>query len=207
MPGSRGKQRSRDKRKRRRDVRKTSLAARQTSLAKRRAAKKQAELTAETVFDEETAAKLLVIGYDAAVGPADIDAWLALSDDTRHKAIEHYHQHHTPHETPRAPRLHAIAHLIVENQIAQNSIPEVAETLHRLTASGQPRHDAIHSIGSVMMAQLYEVSQAGKDPSVPAIIAALEALTAPPQNPTTTAQATSAPAKSARRARSGRRKR
>lgn len=46
--------------------------------------------------------------------------------------------------------MHAVFHVIVENQLADSSLAIVRETLLRLQSEGVNRHDAIHAIGSVL---------------------------------------------------------
>jgi hypothetical protein len=48
-------------------------------------------------------------------------------------------------------RLHATAHVIVENQAAMGDATVVPATLDRLMREGLDRHDAIHAIGSVLV--------------------------------------------------------
>ena len=72
------------------------------------------------------------------------------------------------------PELHGCActrpfHTIVENQMAANE-PVVVETLTRLRKEGLSRHDAVHAIGLVLAAQVYDVLKreqpdTGKDPN------------------------------------------
>lgn len=102
--------------------------------------------------------------YDADREP-DPKAWLGLEEDTKIDRVVAYHRRHRP-RTPRV-RLHATFHTIVENQLAANE-PVVVETLKRLRNEGLSRHDAVHAIGSVLAAQVYdalkrEQPDAGKD--------------------------------------------
>ena len=104
--------------------------------------------------------------YDAGHEP-DPNAWLGLDEDTKIDLVVEYHRRHRP-RTPRV-RLHATFHTIVENQLAANE-PVVVETLTRLQKEGLSRHDAIHAIGSVLAAQVYDVLKreqpdAGQDPN------------------------------------------
>jgi hypothetical protein len=104
--------------------------------------------------------------YDADHEP-DSTAWLGLDEDTKIDLVVAYHRRHRP-RTPRV-RLHATFHTIVENQVAANE-PVVVETLKRLRNEGLSRHDAVHAIGSVLAAQVYDVLKreqpdAGQDPN------------------------------------------
>jgi hypothetical protein len=84
----------------------------------------------------------------------DPKAWLELDEAMRIELVTQYHRRHHP-KTPRV-RLHATFHTIVENQLA-SSEPVVIETLKRLRNEGLSRHDAVHAIGSVLAAQVYDV--------------------------------------------------
>ena len=55
----------------------------------------------------------------------------------------------------RLPRetLHAVIHAIVENQIADRELP-VRAAAQRLMSEGLDRHEAIHTIGSVLVGYL-----------------------------------------------------
>ena len=64
--------------------------------------------------------------------------------------------------TSRDAQLHAVIHVIVENQLALGE-EVVAETLARLQKEGLDRHDALHAIGSVLAADLYELMQDGAE--------------------------------------------
>jgi hypothetical protein len=107
----------------------------------------------------------------------DSAKWLALDEDLRLRAVREYHQK----IRVKLPSLeaHAIAHVIVENQLAEG-LPEAKRTLARLLDEGLGRHDAIHAIGSVMMEHLWNLMNKPRDPgdlNAP-YLAALNKLTA-----------------------------
>ena len=80
------------------------------------------------------------------------DEWLALDEQERILLVEEYHRRRRI-RVPNAT-LHAVIHVIVENQLAlKESV--VVETITRLRNEGLNRHDAIHAIGSVLAEQLY----------------------------------------------------
>jgi hypothetical protein len=88
--------------------------------------------------------------YDAAISPHP-DAWLALDEQQRLELVREYHRdigEELPEE--RQNVLHAVAHVIVENQLALESSP-TPETLARLMREGLDRHAAVHAIGSVLL--------------------------------------------------------
>lgn len=97
--------------------------------------------------------------YDPDTAPSASD-WLVTDESERVALVEAYHRLHGI-EHPQA-KLHAPIHTVVENQIALNE-PAVVETLERLQAEGLTRHDAVHSIGAVVVEHLVDVfkSRAG----------------------------------------------
>lgn len=98
--------------------------------------------------------------YDADHAP-DPSEWLALDEASRTRAIEAYHQRLASHPSTPDPKLHALMHGVVENQLAARDPAEVAATLERLTVAGLSRHEAIHAIASVVAAALFEVAREG----------------------------------------------
>jgi hypothetical protein len=93
--------------------------------------------------------------YDPMAAP-DPDAWLALDESERIDLVEDFHARHRI-ELPN-PHLHAIAHAVVENQIAADDPVLVRVKLRQLLAQGLDRHDAIHAIGSVLMGHLTDLA-------------------------------------------------
>jgi hypothetical protein len=90
--------------------------------------------------------------YDADASPtAD---WLQLDEGERIELVSAYHRHQTV-ALPN-PQLHAVIHVVVENQLALGEEVVVA-TLKRLQHEGLSRHDALHAIGSVLAENLYEL--------------------------------------------------
>jgi hypothetical protein len=97
-------------------------------------------------------------GYDTEA-PEAPGAWLARDEDERLAAILGFHRRrrralHPP--TPN-PRLHAMMHLIVENQLALGQPPEVRGAMARLLSDGLSRHEALHAIGEVVAEGLWTV--------------------------------------------------
>jgi hypothetical protein len=90
--------------------------------------------------------------YDPEKAP-DPNDWLSLDEDERISlAIQHHRQHRE--KLPNV-RLHAVLHVIIENQIAEQ-IPVVKETLARLMTEGLDRHEALHAVGSVLATHLFQ---------------------------------------------------
>jgi hypothetical protein len=86
--------------------------------------------------------------YDADELP-DPDAWLELDEAERIDLVIDYHRR-TGVQLEN-PEPHAIAHVVVENQVALGDATPVPETLDRLMNEGLDRHDAVHAIGSIFM--------------------------------------------------------
>ena len=59
-------------------------------------------------------------------------------------------------------QLHAVIHVIVENQLALGE-EVVINALARLQTEALSRHEALHAIGSVLAADLYELMREGAD--------------------------------------------
>ena len=91
--------------------------------------------------------------YDPERSTAD---WLQMDEGERIELVSSYHRRKKIH-LPNA-QLHAVIHVVVENQVALGE-EVVIETLARLQKEGLSRHDALHAIGSVLAADLYELMQ------------------------------------------------
>ncbi len=85
------------------------------------------------------------------------DKWLALGEDERVALIQAYHRR-VRDKSPK-PHVHAVIHLVVENQLAEG-LEIVRETLARLRAEGLDRHEAIHAIGWVLIEHLSNLMRA-----------------------------------------------
>jgi len=96
--------------------------------------------------------------YDPDKHP-DPKEWLALDEDERLLAVEEYHKKRRI-RLPNA-RLHAVIHVIVENQVALGDEIPAKPTLLRLVQEGLDRHDALHALGSVLAAHLFDLLKAG----------------------------------------------
>ena len=58
--------------------------------------------------------------------------------------------------------LHALIHVVVENQLAMGVDPVLA-TLSKLTRQGLKRHEAIHAIGAVLSDDIFDLLQSNKE--------------------------------------------
>ena len=94
--------------------------------------------------------------YDPEDAPIP-DKWLGLDEGERIYVVEQFHRD----AGVRVPDLlaHATFHVIVENQLALPDQALVRDTLQRLLREGLSRHDAIHAIASLLVAQVHELLQ------------------------------------------------
>jgi hypothetical protein len=98
--------------------------------------------------------------YDALKAP-DPEEWLELDESDRLDLVKRYHIR-AKLPVGENERLHAAAHVIVENQVAMGDVTVVPATLARLMREVLDRHEAIHAIGSVLVGIFFDVA---KDPS------------------------------------------
>ncbi len=103
--------------------------------------------------------------------------WQNLGELEQIRLVETYH-HRSRVRLPNV-RVHAAAHVAVENQILLGDETPVAATLKRLQDEGLDRHNAIHAIGGELMGIAWEASndQLESDPNE-AYYRRLEELTA-----------------------------
>jgi hypothetical protein len=110
--------------------------------------------------------------YDPGIPPPSAD-WLHTDEGERIEQVSSYHRRnniHLPND-----RLHAVIHVVVENQMALGETV-VVETLARLQSEGLNRHDAVHAIGSVLAANLYELMREDAERTGDAYLRYLERL-------------------------------
>ena len=70
--------------------------------------------------------------------------------------IVRYHESLDEEAPESGWRLHALLHCVVENQIALD-VGNVAATETKLIRQGLTRHDAVHAIGSVIGADIFDI--------------------------------------------------
>jgi Domain of unknown function (DUF1841) len=75
--------------------------------------------------------------------------WLELDETERIDAVMDYHRR--AKVVPENLKLHAMTHVVVENQVALGEATTVPATLNRLMNEGLDRHEAIHAIGNILM--------------------------------------------------------
>ena len=91
--------------------------------------------------------------YNAIEQP-DPEIWLELDETERVDLVIDYHRRiGVQLETLE---LHAMAHVVVENQVALGGVTPVPETLDRLMDEGLDRHEAVHAIGSILMEIVFD---------------------------------------------------
>jgi hypothetical protein len=96
----------------------------------------------------------------------DSEAWLDLDESERKLLVVRYHRRQRirlPNET-----VHALIHVIVENQVALGDAFPAKGVLFRLMREGLDRHEAVHAIGSVLSETLFAVmsgENVGGDPN------------------------------------------
>ncbi len=96
--------------------------------------------------------------YDAA-SPPDARTWVLIDDTEKQMAIERHHRDLDDHPAMPNARLHALLHVVVENQLASGEPAAVVEALERLVDGGLTRHEAIHAIGSVVMEEIWAMGR------------------------------------------------
>ena len=86
--------------------------------------------------------------YDPLNAP-DPDDWQSMDEEERMMLVMEYHRE-AGVELPNE-QVHAVVHVVVENQVALGDEMSVQATLKRLIREGLGRHEAIHAVGSVLM--------------------------------------------------------
>ena len=106
-------------------------------------------------FNDDLSSKMDSYNPDTSPTPAD---WLRTDEGERIELVSAYHRRKKI-KLPNS-QLHAVIHVVVENQVALGE-EVVVNTLTRLQGEGLSRHDALHAIGSVLAENLYELMQEG----------------------------------------------
>ncbi len=92
--------------------------------------------------------------YDPLAAP-DSNAWQLMGEEKCLELVMDYHRR-VGDELPNE-RLHAVIHVIVENQVAMDDEVPTRATVERLMREGLDRHDAVHAVGGVLMGYLQEI--------------------------------------------------
>jgi hypothetical protein len=93
--------------------------------------------------------------------PPDPEQWRALGEQGQIDIVQDYHRR-ARIRLPNA-KVHAVIHVIVENQIALGDETPVRHTMQRMISEGLDRHDAIHALGSVLAGHINDLLR-GTDP-------------------------------------------
>jgi hypothetical protein len=80
--------------------------------------------------------------------PPDPERWRSIDEAAQIQLVQDYHRR-ARIRLPNA-KVHAVIHVVVENQIALGDELPVRRTVQRLIAEGLDRHDSIHAVGSVL---------------------------------------------------------
>ncbi len=92
--------------------------------------------------------------YDPLNAP-DPDAWQSMDEDERITLVMEHHRV-AGVELPNE-QVHAVVHVVVENQIALGDEVPTQAIVERLIREGLDRHDAIHAVGSVLVNFMHEL--------------------------------------------------
>ncbi len=98
-----------------------------------------------------------MVRYDPLSPPKPAD-WLDMDETERIELVEAFHRRARIRVPNR--KVHAIMHVVVENQIARGEEIPVQRTAIRLMQEGLDRHDAIHAIASVLIGHMAELQHA-----------------------------------------------
>jgi hypothetical protein len=93
--------------------------------------------------------------YRADLAP-ESSFWDRLSEEEKILAIIQHHRLRSI-KLPN-PRVHALAHLMVEQQLSSGESPAAVSTLERLLDEGLDRHEAIHAIGWALTTTMNEAA-------------------------------------------------
>ena len=93
--------------------------------------------------------------YHASHAP-NPDEWLEFDESTRIELVKEYHNLAGIEFQEGAIELHAMIHVVVENQIAMGA-DLVPETITKLMRQGLSRHDAIHAVGAILADDIFEI--------------------------------------------------
>jgi hypothetical protein len=116
-------------------------------------------------------------GYHPSKAP-DPEVWLKIDESTRIEMVLENHMAAQVEFEEGADNVHAVIHVIVENQNALNVEP-VPSTIAKLVRQGLSRHESIHAVGAVLSEDIFNLMKsAGSDFSMKKYRRRLEKLTA-----------------------------
>jgi hypothetical protein len=93
--------------------------------------------------------------YNSDRGPTQA-FWEQLSEEEQIRAIATHHRLRSI--SLPDPRLHALSHLMAEQQLASGEVPAAQATLDRLIEEGLDRHEALHAVAWVLTSLMNEIA-------------------------------------------------
>ena len=103
-----------------------------------------------------------MLSYDPEFPPAPVE-WLRLPEEERIGLVAGYHREARVPLRARTRLTHAALHAVVETQLAENLEPAV-NALIRLLEEGLSRHEAIHAMGFVLIAEINDSIREEREP-------------------------------------------
>ena len=82
--------------------------------------------------------------------------WLALDEYDRINLVRSFHETLGDEMEGDALSVHSSIHVIVENQLAMG-VELIPETIGKLIRQGLDRHEAIHAIGAIISADIFDI--------------------------------------------------
>ncbi len=86
------------------------------------------------------------------------EEWQELDEAMRVELVREYHREHEEVMPEDAENMHAVIHVVVENQLALGVEP-VPATVAKLIRQGLDRHEAIHAIGAILSEDIFDLLQ------------------------------------------------
>jgi hypothetical protein len=93
--------------------------------------------------------------YYDPLRPPDPEQWRSIDEQEQIQIVQDYHRR-ARIRLPKAT-VHAVVHVIVENQIALGDETPVMRTVQRLISEGLDRHESIHAVGSVLIGHVNDL--------------------------------------------------
>ena len=95
--------------------------------------------------------------YNPSHAP-DAEVWLSLDESERIELVQNYHKGAGEEIDESREKLHAVFHVVVENQIAMEVEP-VPTVVMKLIRQGLDRHDALHAVGAVLTTDVFALGK------------------------------------------------
>ena len=93
--------------------------------------------------------------YDPSKTP-DPQEWIALAESQQIALVQQFHVGNSEEIPEGSEKIHAVIHVVVENQIAMGEEIVVA-TIAKLRRQGLGRHEAIHAVGAILCDNIFEL--------------------------------------------------